>query len=127
MGRGRREKEAGVQVSEARPALSGLRWVRLHDLRPDGAGDQVPVFRDVQWNDRLNEQLVLGTFIRANAEGGVVLEWKADEVGDRVLRGFRKRCGLGLVGFRIRWLHSGWLPLVGRCRANLSRCRHDGQ
>ncbi len=60
--------------------------LRVPDDRQDGAGDDVPVFIDVEGNDGLQVDHVLGAAMRPVAEIEVVLDRETDEVADRILK-----------------------------------------
>jgi hypothetical protein len=59
--------------------------VRLGHHWKDGASDQVPVLTQIEGPHGLDVEDVLDVVVGSPAEGHVVLERQADEVGDGVL------------------------------------------
>jgi hypothetical protein len=61
------------------------RKTRIPDEGQDGAGNDVPIFIDVNRDDRLNLEDVLRAFMRTNIEIRKIVEWNDIEITDRVL------------------------------------------
>jgi hypothetical protein len=87
---------------------SGVRSPRPKYHRHNPAGDQVPVLIEMDWNDGLNVENVLGVVEFSDAKVCVVLEWHTDQIGDGVLSGLAK-----VISCQ-----------SGQCRTNRSRSRN---
>ena len=82
--RRRQEQRLGNIANTVGAAV--FRRIRLADQRNDGARDDVPVFVQVHWNDRLDIEYFLRTVERPRIKIRVALEWQAHKIRDRVLR-----------------------------------------
>src|SRR6516162_8557902 len=82
---GRREKKLRLDVAEPELRSEVRRQPRLTHNRRDRAGDEVPVFVQMDRNDWLEVEDVLGPVVGPIDERRVVLKLQADEVGDRIL------------------------------------------
>jgi hypothetical protein len=93
------------------------RKTRIRNEGYDGAGDEVPILVEVDRDDRLDLEDVLGAFMRANIEIGKVVEWNDVEITNRVLSllGEIRAAGMVIVALRLLLCQNArWAARCGR-------------